>query len=89
VTAKTFEDWWSSKEELVDRATNKLTAFAAWEAATKAMAEKFTSHNTGSHAICPECNNSVSIKELKALSQCPHCKVDYPFVVRGKQQASA
>jgi len=47
------------------------------------------SHNTGSHAICPECNNSVSIKELKALSQCPHCKVDYPFVVRGKQQASA
>jgi uncharacterized CHY-type Zn-finger protein len=36
-------------------------------------------------AICPECRNAVSIYELEALCQCPHCKVDYPFVIRGKQ----
>ena len=37
-------------------------------------------------AICPECNNTVSIKELKLLCQCPHCKIDFPFIIHDKQQ---
>jgi uncharacterized CHY-type Zn-finger protein len=36
-------------------------------------------------AICPECGNSISIRDLEALCQCPHCKVDYPFIIRGNQ----
>jgi hypothetical protein len=33
--------------------------------------------------VCPECGNTVSIRDLEALCQCPHCKVDYPFVITG------
>lgn len=30
------------------------------------------------YAICPNCKNTVSIRNLEALLQCPHCKIDYP-----------
>lgn len=68
MAAKTFEEWWNSKEELVDRATNKLTAYAAWEAATKAMVEKFTSYNSQSMPCCI-CGEPVSI-QAKVICEC-------------------
>jgi hypothetical protein len=55
------------------------------ERIVKLVEENFTS-NSRSIVICPECGNSVSMHDLKALCQCPHCKVDYPFIIRGKQR---
>ena len=56
-----------------------------YKEAVELVEEKFSSDNSQSDAICPECKNSVSIRDLELLRQCPHCKVDYPFIIHGKQ----
>ena len=61
--------------------------FAGWNnclSKIKACTHSISTNNRRS-AICPECGHSVSVRDLEALYQCPHCKVDYPFVIRGKQ----
>ena len=65
---------------------NEEAAFeAGWYAAQQQAETPVTSTNNRRSAICPNCKNEVSIRNLEILCQCPHCKVDYPFVIRGKQ----
>jgi hypothetical protein len=68
MAAKTFEEWWCDKQELLTKCTDKLGAYAAWEAAYKSAVEKFTSYNSQSMPCCI-CGAAIVV-QAKVICEC-------------------